>query len=398
MREWYQTSLKRISKSLGNSFLENTVQGTLKTLTQYTERVKAEDVRIKAEDVRKSKAHQTAQLNTLGKMFQSNLIAQAKTQKALASIQNDYSNLLAFVKREIPTRDVEGLLGGSMAPPPRPLQAIERQYQPTLVASQQTLPKWTRADILTSSEHLKANLQSPLDITKLINRSKFLQVNSEISTQIHKWLTSPTSEALWIEGPYSVPKPSQSTLTSAFLLGNLRRVNIEGLVEFCQYDAKRWRTWDNEEEFLKVVYALVYQASSVLPETLEPQNTALDFSSKRFGKLDGSVKTLPDAIELLKDLIAAGPSLQFTVVDGLQIFGKHTSMVLREGVKQFVDMLCEVVKATKGSERVMKVLFTTDGTLKELSEPVKMGLLGRGVYDREDEDQLLSIKDVDLTK
>lgn len=398
MREWYQTSLKRISKSLGNSFLENTVQGTLKTLTQYTERIKAEDVRMKAEDIRKTKAHNTTQLNTLGMMVQNSLMAQAKTQKILDSIQNDYSNLLAFVKREIPARNVEGLLRGSMAPPPRPLQAIEPQYPSTLALPQHTPPKWTRADILNFSEHLKPNLQSPLDITKLLNRSKSLQVSTQISARIHKWLTSPSSEALWIEGPYSVPKPSQSTLTSAFLLGNLRRVNIHGLVEFCQYDAKYWRTWDNEEEFLKAVYALVYQACNALPKILDPEFIALDFSTERFAKLDGSVKTLPEAIKLLKDLIAVGPSLQFFIVDGLQIFGRHTSVLLRESVKGFVDMLCEVVRVTKDSERVLKVLFTTDGLLKELSEPVKNGLLGKEVYDREEEEELLSVKDIELTK
>jgi hypothetical protein len=98
-------------------------------------------------------------------------------------------------------------------------------------------------------------------VNKAIDLSHSITVNTEISIRVHRWVMNTSSEALWIEGPRGPAQPSQSTLTSAFMLGNLRRVEIPAMIDFCQYDPRFWRTWNAEKELVNVIYALVYQAT-----------------------------------------------------------------------------------------------------------------------------------------
>ncbi|KUJ11461.1 uncharacterized protein LY89DRAFT_786389 [Mollisia scopiformis] len=382
MREWYQSSWTRFSKSFGSSFLETTVQGTLKTLSQYTQRVKDEDARMTRE-------LNTRQLMALGTIMQSTFKAQVKMKKDIDRKFNEFSlqsNRL-------------------MGPPPLPaskLQAFEgtKDVAPEDVVSLiAAAPKWTRDSIMRDVEAFRPYLQAAEDVDKLVELGRSIDVNTDISATVHRWITSDRSEALWIEGPSGTSLPSQSTLISAFILGNLRRVEIPAMVDFCQYDPKHWRTWNAEKEFLKMTYAFIYQAAKVLPERLEPELVERDFSTARFQKLNENVSSLPEAIHLLADLITVGPRLQFCIVDGLQLFGgRNLSGLVRKSLKDFVTILCEAVAKASGGERIIKVLFTTDGIVGELADSARARLLTRQTFYDEDEDELLAINDEDLVK
>jgi hypothetical protein len=400
MREWYQSSWRRFSKSLGSSFLENTVQGTLKTLETFTKRVEAEDAR-------RTRALNTRQLYDLGAMVQRGLADQVKMQKAK---EKEYANLSAYVKKDLPAEIVERLLkegslqtNGSMGPPTLPamkrraIADVGLENSESFVSSLNAIPNWSRDSILADVEALKPYLQTAANVDKLIDLSRSIAVNTEISIRVHRWVTNTSSEALWIEGPPGPSQPSQSTLTSAFMLGNLRRVGIPAMLAFCQYDQRHWRTWDDEKAFLGVIYALIYQAANMIPERLEPELVQLDLSSARFQKLNGDVGTLPDAIRLLADLITIGPPLKFCIIDGLHLFdGRQLSKLVQKSLKDFVAVLCRAIADASGKEKVVKVLFTTDGLVGELADSANAKLLSRESYDNEDEDELLSIKDIEL--
>ena len=402
MREWYQSSWRRLSRSLGSSFLESAVQGTLGTLSLYTKRVEAEDAR-------RTREMNTRQLYALGAMMQAGLASQAKAQK---DMRRDYATLSTYVKHDLPAKIQDVLKDGSfqanqsMGPPP--LAAIMARSIEGAVISQDTdrvvlpvaaLPAWSRDSILTSADPLKPYVQTTTHVERLIDLSHSITVNTEISIRVHQWVMNTSSEALWIEGPSGPAQPSQSTLTSAFMLGNLRRVGIPAMVEFCQYDPRHWRPWNAEKELLSVIYTLVYQAAKMAPERLEPELVPFDFSPSRFQALNGNVETLPDAIRLLADLIAVGPPLQFLLVDGLQLFdSRQLSALVQRSMKDLIAVLCKAVADASGEERVFKVLFTTDGLVGELADASQARLLNRERYDSENEDELLTIKDIDLIR
>lgn len=385
MREWYQASWKRLSRSLGSSFLENTVRSTLETLRQYTKRIEAEDERRHREMV-------LQKLMTLGAMMQNSLARQARDRE-----ESD-QNVKAL------TESMEALHGkvgsyGNMGAPPLPTHITRARSQaqelPTLPVK--ATPTWSRETILVAIEHLKPFLQTTQDVNKLVDLSHSIAVNTDISTQIYKWVMNTSSEVLWIEGPCGLSYPSQATLTSAFMLGNLRPVAIPVMVDFLQYDPRY--SWDPEKEFLKMIYALIYQAACAIPESIEPQLTNLDFSTTRFEKLKEDVAALPEALKILADLLDIGPGLQFCIIDGLQLFdGHHMSVLVRRSLRDFVEVLCKAVQNTKGKKRIIKVLFTTEGLVEELADSAQKRLLNRESYENEEEDEMLTIPYIDKIK
>jgi hypothetical protein len=404
MREWYQSSWKRFSKSLGSSFLENTVQGTLTSLALYTKRVEAEDTR-------RTKEMNTKQLFALGAMIQAGLAGIANQEKMQMDMKRDYANLYTYVKKDLPAKIVqEALKDGTlnttqiMPPPPWPAIMARSIDGPGLsgaepVARLRGIPSWSRDSILTDVDHLKPYVQTAEHVNRLIELSHSVAVSTEISIRVHQWVMNTSSEALWIEGSRGPAQPSQSTLTSAFILGNLRRVAIPAITEFCQYDPRFWRTWNAEKELLNVIYALVYQAAKMVPERLEPELVPFEFPSSRFQALNGNVETLPGAIKLLSDLIAVGPPLQFLLIDGLQLLdGRQLSPLVQKSMKDLVALLCKAVADASGGERVFKVLFTTDGLVGELADAANAKLLSRQIHESENEDELLTIKDIDLIR
>jgi hypothetical protein len=137
----------------------------------------------------------------------------------------------------------------------------------------------------------------------------------------------------------------------------------------------------------------------MVPKRQEPELVPLDFSPSRFQALNGRVEKSPDAINLLADLMAVSPPLQFLLVDGLQLFeGRQLSPLVQRSMKDFIAVLCKAVADASGEERVFKVLFTTDGQEGELADASQARLLNRERYESEDEDELLTIKDIDLIR
>lgn len=67
-----------------------------------------------------------------------------------------------------------------------------------------------------------------------------------------------------------------------------------------------------EEGAISLLYALLRQLVETLPPRLE---TTVDLSDSRFAKLDGSMNTWTEAIELLRDLLSALSGIVFCVVD-----------------------------------------------------------------------------------
>ncbi|CAG8951357.1 hypothetical protein HYFRA_00007268 [Hymenoscyphus fraxineus] len=388
MQQWYSSSWRRIAKSLGDSFLKN-VEDTLKKLGGYTRKIKEEDTRRKSENTLRK-------LEALGAMMEASLMEQARMRKTQERMAMENAFLSALVQQQLPPNVVRNFLkdttnDGSMGPPPRPGVMMGSITEETFANPG---PSWSQESILADVEPLKQYLQTPQDVNRLVELSRSIAVNTEISIRLHKWVTNPDSEALWIEGPYGLSYPTQSTLTSAFMVGNLRRVGIPVIVEFCQYK----RPWDREKELLKVIYGLIYQAATTL-EKLEPELIDIDFTSARFQTLnkDLNVSTLPAAIELFADLVAVGPALQFFIIDGLQLFdGREHSPLVRKSLRSLVNILLKAVKEASGKDKVVKVLFTTDGLVRELASGERGKLLSRETYENEDEDELLIIKDSDL--
>ncbi|KAF7886496.1 uncharacterized protein EAF01_011174 [Botrytis porri] len=368
IREWYQSSWKRFSKSLGRSFLEETVQKTVQRLQTYTTRVAAEERHISEEQNR-------MQLLQIGNMV----------QKLLLDIKELKDRLNEISPPTTPESKWQRGFGGAWN--------HSGVHSNSLNSSLDSSPRWSKRSMLEDSEFLRQYVQASVDVDRLIVMGQSLVVNANISTRIRQWIIAPSSRILWIEGPHGVEQPSQNAFVSAFVLRNLRLTHVPVMAEFCHYDAKDWRTWNPATELLKLVYGLIGQTINMMEDDIETDGTCPDFSAERFQRLKENTDALPAAIQLLADLISVGPALKFCIIDGLEIFdGFEGSTLLMKSFKDLIALVCKCVaaKSFPGRERIFKVLFTTNGFVRELADCHDAESFVRLTYDDEEEDELLT--------
>lgn len=103
------------------------------------------------------------------------------------------------------------------------------------------------------------------------------------------------------------------------------------------------------QALIALTYALLRQAIALLPPAFET-TMGVDLSERRFGALDGTVRTWGVAVGVLGEVLALVPRVVVCVVDGVQWLDDAST---RELLRGFVGALA-------AQERV-KVLFTTAG-------------------------------------
>ncbi|KAI9163967.1 hypothetical protein HJFPF1_05602 [Paramyrothecium foliicola] len=110
-----------------------------------------------------------------------------------------------------------------------------------------------------------------------------------------------------------------------------------------------------------LLYAMIRQLVDLAPDDLASQNTNVTWS--RFANLDGTTHTLQDAIYLLEQLLQCTqlPMLLF-VIDGLNVLENDSQGSTDEALDELVRCLNGLsAPGAVGSERIMKMLFTTSG-------------------------------------
>ncbi|KAF7950568.1 uncharacterized protein EAE97_002120 [Botrytis byssoidea] len=368
IREWYHSSWKRFSKTLGLSFLEETVQKTVQRLQTYTTRVAAEERHI-------SEEQNHMQLLQIGNMVHKLLLDNKELKERLNEISPPTTPESKRQRGSVGAWNHSGV------------------YDNNPNSSLNSGPRWSKQSMLEDSKFLRQYIQASVDVDRLIVMGQSLVVNADISIRIRQWIIAPSSGILWIEGPHGVEQPGQNTLVSSFILRNLRLARIPVMAEFCHYDTRDWRTWNPATELLKVVYGLIGQTIDMMEDDIETNGTYPDFSADRFQKLKENTDALPAAIQLLADLISVGPVLQFCIIDGLEIFdGCEGSTLFRKRFKDLIALICKsvVAKSLSGQERIFKALFTTNGFVRELADCHDAESFVRLTYDDEEEDELLT--------
>lgn len=379
MCEWFYSSLKRLSKSLGDSF-EKRVLETRKKLSAYADQVRNEEER-------KNSVFVTRMLWYLGEKVNEGLQSTAIIKAQNTAIKMENAAIRAQMSK---------LSGTSTLAPGRDIvSTISEQAKPNTDADRliaQSRPGL--AEVVRASERY---LQDPDTIHRLIEKSRSLFVSTEVFSRTRQWVNELCSGTLWIEGPPGISKPSQNTKTSAFMLKNLRDLGVPTMVYFCEYDAKQWRNYDREKEVIRLINALVVQAAQNLLESKVAPEARLDSLAARMNKLDGSIETIPRTIELLTDLMIEGSPLQFCVVDGLQILDhERLALPVRNGLKEVVEVMCKTASDRSSASKVFKILFTTDGLSKELVHASRSRTLIRVTYEDEEEDEPLHLSAADF--
>lgn len=187
--------------------------------------------------------------------------------------------------------------------------------------------------------------------------------------------------------------PSQNTLTSAFILANFKSLEIPVISYFHAYDPSQWQPFSLPEELLKIVYALIYQVSTILPVSLESDpDEPLRLLSARISRLTSQLQSLPEAIALLGDMLSAGP-LFACIVDGLQLLDKEQeSRFFRKCLNGFVEVFRKATTPPVRELQIVKVWLSTDGHSWMLQDAVTAGWIEMQRIGSDSQDEPLRLR------
>ncbi|KAK8176778.1 hypothetical protein BC567DRAFT_180307 [Phyllosticta citribraziliensis] len=393
--EWYRSPTQRLKSILGDS-LQAEMRNSMDKLKYHTEQAEKE-----ANSVTNKRWLNVVALK-LGAHCQAGLVGQAIDSPRSRAAQSPPPTVAAPLER----LQIESNCGDSgtdqAAPPAQDDIKKESPEHDEPENPADARPYWTSKTVQEATENLGRFVQTE-KINNLSAQSRYLSVNHNVYHSLASWASKGASEARWIAGPPPDAQPSQNTLTAAFIVAALRNLGVPVVSYFCAYDPSRYRSFDLEEELLKMVYALIHQIAAALPEQLDfetSRGAALDLSTERVVQFGLRKDSLAQAIELLEEVLSVGPPLLYVIIDGLQVLDKASNgSGLKSCLQRFVGILGDAVKASSDHGKIVKVGWFTDHQSMTLQEAYRLGTLRKEVFDFEEEDELLGMMKVpDVTR
>ncbi|KAF3022529.1 hypothetical protein E8E14_012193 [Neopestalotiopsis sp. 37M] len=253
---------------------------------------------------------------------------------------------------------------------------------------------WDKSSVLESTAHLAGYSQDEL-YKRLCTQFKDLSIHVDVYSEIQKWISSTSGQALAIEGPAGAIAPSSNTLCAAYISSRVQQLSLPAVRYFCFHDYER--PLNAGEKLRELVYSLIYQVAVALPEQVDSSwHLDVDLGSSRFSCLNDNMDSLDSCIDLLGDLFKIAPPLTFCIIDGLQLLARDSSPdSLEKSLQHLLDTLAPGEVGTD-APTVLKVLFTTDGVCLPLKRLERLGRIRMVESSRGRGTELLRLRESDL--
>ncbi len=189
----------------------------------------------------------------------------------------------------------------------------------------------------------------------------------QVVSALEEWTTS-SSQVLCIVGPNRMVENSPTTMIAREYVVSANHAGIPYISYRCGFPRSHKELPDNMTAemsgLVSLIYALIRQLIEVLPSFASyTQNLGVS----RFAKLDGSVQSYDEAIGILGELLDLSPPMLFCVIDSFEILDDRSTT---SHMASFVNTLRrhKLYKGplSTGSDRVLKILFTTAGRSRTL--------------------------------
>ncbi|GKU10596.1 hypothetical protein FLAG1_09316 [Fusarium langsethiae] len=162
---------------------------------------------------------------------------------------------------------------------------------------------------------------------------KFLP--EEVLLRIKQWIDTPESKTIWIQGISSTQQDSVVSRTAARIYDVSTEARLPCIVFFCQlrYDfAKEKNLSQKEASLIAFTYGIVSQLVRLLPTQFQAMG---GLAQESFDRLDGSMQSIPAALDLIRALLNHAPSPLIWVVEAR--VGTTTSTPLLDQVEWMCD-------------------------------------------------------------
>jgi hypothetical protein len=177
---------------------------------------------------------------------------------------------------------------------------------------------------------------------------------------MQEWSTATASQMLWIVGPQEHRYPSSTSIIAASVIKSAIDISIPLVQIFCDWPGK-----NEEKVILNILYSIIRQLVDILPLKVE---TCSDFSTARFGNLDGSFQTWDEALSICAELFIEAPSPLLVLIDGIEHVGLGASRKHTESLLCVLNAHISRVSEHDKNRKIFKVLFTTAGNCASLNK------------------------------
>lgn len=207
----------------------------------------------------------------------------------------------------------------------------------------------TPAALKAYSAHLKSRYQS-----KLVEDCNFplhgIPADSEITGRLQSWWGSETSEILWVQAP---PLDIAEKSFASYVVALSQAADFPAMTYFCQRVNADGYPLSQSDSFIDLVYSLIYQLCSCITDDI---SDPVDLSDSRFSTLDGTLRSVPDAFSLFKDLLSLKSGRQLLIIDGIEILDYSNDPCFEAYLKTLFQII-----GGRDENNVIKTLITTEG-------------------------------------
>lgn len=190
-----------------------------------------------------------------------------------------------------------------------------------------------------------------------------------IVESLQDWGHGSTSQSLWIRGIYEEFYPSSTSAIAAKIVKTALDTKIPLLYFFCNIPEEDEELMDDEDDtpskeeaaVIDFLYSLIRQAIELLPREI---STKSNLTKPRFARLDGTLDTFDEALNILADLLLLVPSTLLIVIDGIE---QLDDTDVDENITDILKFIQDTtLRESSGSEKVVKILYTTAGPCSAL--------------------------------
>ncbi|PLN81339.1 hypothetical protein BDW42DRAFT_193862 [Aspergillus taichungensis] len=394
---WFSRPLHRYRSMIDKNFFDNEVKGLVDGMKATVVRIRDEAAHLAERQVQQIKDGVDRVLDSLsprtndaaGKFLHLQIMASGSRDDDQGTIEGKLHHFGQLVgtcsiralqdveanfEYDLQSRDKHG-----KNETPRKFGVVEEDASETESLSDET---WTRYDLQKATLSLSTYTEDGSEeIANALRGISTPLLPQEVLNSIRRWIASPQSRMIWIEGMPSYSYGSKLSLTAMQLCTISMRAQIACVSFFCKPSYKfasgsHAALSNQEASTVALLYSVIAQLARLIPADFQG---SLSLYQQQFQLLDGSIGSAFTALQIIQDLLIHSPPSVVWIIDGLQLAeSKSTIRILDE----FLGMLRNQEKL-----RTSKACFTTDGNsyallsairVDERVDASRVALAGRG--------------------
>ncbi|KAI0149790.1 hypothetical protein F4776DRAFT_672023 [Hypoxylon sp. NC0597] len=220
-------------------------------------------------------------------------------------------------------------------------------------------PMQTKEEVYMYAQHLERFAKYlPVHYPDVGDIPVFAALSENVGQALLQWLESPGSRFLWVDDLLTDPQDGVLTRMSMQICNNASASQLPVALFFRRsyYSFRRENYMSAEHAgLIALLYSLILQLINVLPDSFRARPA---LSEETFWGLDGSLRSVQPALQILGSLLDYSTQALICVIDGLE---RLESSATIGAIAQLVDIL-----RYQSRGRRFKVLFTTVGTSEVL--------------------------------